>query len=323
MPNLPLRVVFAGTPDFSANHLKALIESKHQLLAAYTQPDRAAGRGKNLRASPVKQLAESANIPVFQPASLKTEEALAAFQTLDADVLIVVAYGLILPQAILDVPRYGCLNVHASLLPRWRGAAPIQRAIEAGDETTGITIMQMDAGLDTGPMLAKTSCVIGQHSSASLHDELALMGPDLLLEVLADLSGFRGRAETQDDDLACYADKITKAEAAINWRLPASQLERTIRAFNPFPVCFAELDTMRIRIWEAVAEGADTQQLPGSIIRTDETGITVACGEGQLRITTLQLPGAKALSAQQVLNAKRDLFAPGTRLSSSQKQSTQ
>lgn len=312
MSNAPLRIVFAGTPEFSALHLKALVDSEHQLIAVYTQPDRAAGRGKSLRASPVKALALSAGIDVIQPPSLKTPEAIAQFKTHQADVLVVVAYGLILPQAILDVPRQGCLNVHASLLPRWRGAAPIQRAIEAGDATTGITIMQMDAGLDTGPMLAKRSCAIGQHSSATLQDELALIGPDLLLEVLADLPAFQARAETQDDDLTCYAEKISKAEAAIDWERSADDLERAVRAFNPFPVCFTALGDLRIKVWQAVAEPSRSALAPGSVISADNNGITVRCGQGQLRITVLQLPGARALAAQEVLNAKRELFRAGT-----------
>ncbi|MGL4564197.1 MAG: methionyl-tRNA formyltransferase, partial [Halioglobus sp.] len=223
----PLRIIFAGTPEFAAMHLRALIDSEHLLIAAYTQPDRPAGRGRMLHASPVKQLAGRAGIPVFQPASLRDPTAQKALAELGADVLVVVAYGLILPQAVLDAPRFGCLNVHASLLPRWRGAAPIQRAIEAGDAMTGITIMQMDAGLDTGAMLATTPCGIDPGTNAgTLHDELARIGPPLLLQVLADLPAYQRGAQAQNDELATYAGKILKSEAEVDWRRDAARLDR-------------------------------------------------------------------------------------------------
>ena len=313
MPKQPLRIIFAGTPDFAALHLATLIDSEHQLLAVYTQPDRPAGRGKKLLASPVKQLALEAGLPIRQPASLKEEDAQKALDGLAADIMIVVAYGLILPQAVLDAPRLGCLNVHASLLPRWRGAAPIQRAIEAGDDTTGITIMQMDAGLDTGAMLATAACTIPAHcSAADLHDKLARLGPPLLLEVLQDLSGYQSRGRAQQDDLATYARKMTKAEACVNWLCSARELDRRIRAFNPFPVCYSSLDGQRIRIWQAQALlDSSHSQPPGTILRADGKGILVNCGDGQLLIERLQLPGGKVLTAQQVLSAKQELFSPG------------
>ena len=309
----PLKIIFAGTPEFAALHLNALRESKHQLIAVYTQPDRPAGRGKKLTASPVKKLALATGLPVFQPASLKNEQAQAELATLGADVMIVVAYGLILPQEVLDAPRRGCLNVHASLLPRWRGAAPIQRAIEAGDAQTGITIMQMDAGLDTGDILATVSCTIGPDTSAaSLHDELATLGGPLLLQVLQDLPGYQGRRQEQSEDGATYASKILKPEARIDWQQSATELDRTIRAFNPFPVCFSTLGSDRVKVQQAKLAGTGPlPDTPGTILRANEDGILVNCGQGQLSLQTLQLPGGKAMPASQLLNAHAHLFAAG------------
>ena len=308
----PLRIVFAGTPDFASLHLKALIDSKHQLIAVYSQPDRPAGRGKKLRASPVKQLAEAAGITVHQPVSLRVENEQRKLAELGADVMVVVAYGLILPQAVLDAPRLGCLNVHASLLPRWRGAAPIQRAIEAGDGETGITIMQMDAGLDTGAMLATTRCAIGPDtSSAMLHDTLAGLGPPLLLEVLDSLVEFQGRAVSQNDEQATYAAKILKPEAELDWRQDAAVLARRIRAFNPFPICFSHLGKERVKIWEAQALEIAASGTPGTITQAGKQGIMVSCGSGQLLIQSLQLAGGKPLTATQLLNARSELFATG------------
>ncbi len=318
MPESPLRVIFAGTPEFAALHLKALINSKHQLLAVYTQPDRPAGRGKKLQASPVKRLAEGAGLPVYQPASLRDTAEQQRLGELAADVLVVVAYGLILPQAVLDAPRLGCLNVHASLLPRWRGAAPIQRAIEAGDDASGITIMQMDAGLDTGGMLATAVVPIGGNTTAaSLHDDLATLGAPLLLQVLDDLPAYQHRVCEQDDELATYASKIQKHEAQIDWFQEAQLLDRNVRAFNPFPVCFSTLGKERVKIQAAnVAGSVATGEAPGTIVQADRQGIVVNCGSGQLTIARLQLPGGKPLSAQQMLNARGELFAPGRQFSS-------
>ncbi len=318
MSKPPLRIIFAGTPEFSAIHLKALIDSKHQLLAVYTQPDRPAGRGKKLQASPVKRLALENDLPVFQPASLRGVADQQRLAEWAADVLVVVAYGLILPQAVLDAPLRGCLNVHASLLPRWRGAAPIQRAIEAGDHETGVTIMQMDAGLDTGGMLATANIPIGDHTTAaSLHDELATVGAPLLLQVLDDLPAYQQNVCEQDNALATYASKIQKHEAQIDWRQDARLLARNVRAFNPFPVCFSTLGKERVKIWAAnvTAAIATAEQAPGTILQAARQGIVVNCGSGQLTITQLQLPGGKALSAQQVLNARGELFHPGARFS--------
>jgi methionyl-tRNA formyltransferase len=309
------RLVFAGTPEFAAIHLRALIDSKHQLISVYTQPDRPAGRGKKLQASPVKQLAIEHDLPVQQPASLRSAEAQQALAALQADLLIVVAYGLILPQPVLDTPRYGCINVHASLLPRWRGAAPIQRAIQAGDTETGVTIMQMDAGLDTGDMLATATCPIdARTTAASLHDELARIGPPLLLQVLADLEAYLGKAKHQDQGEVTYAEKILKPEAELDWRLDADTIDRTVRAFNPFPVCFTTLAGERVRIWQARPVRLGSVPEPaGTVLRADREGILVSCGVGALLVQTLQLPGGKPLSAEQLLHARAELFAAGTR----------
>ncbi|MFV8818922.1 methionyl-tRNA formyltransferase [Haliea sp. E17] len=308
-----MRVVFAGTPAFAAQYLKAIIDSEHQLIGVYTQPDRPAGRGKKLQASPVKQVALEAGLPVYQPQSLRDAGAQAQFASLQADVLVVVAYGLILPQPVLDAPRYGCINVHASLLPRWRGAAPIQRAIEAGDASSGVTIMQMDAGLDTGAMLARRDIPLSaQTTAASLEAELADVGPPLLLEVLGDLPGHQARAEVQDETATCYAAKISKEEAQLDWTQSAEQLGRQVRAFNPAPVCFSHLDGQRIKVWEGrVAGNAPLPEPPGSILQVSREGILVNTGSGQLLLTRLQLPGGKPLDAAQILNGSGDLLRRG------------
>ncbi len=307
-----LRLIFAGTPDFAASHLQALIESgQHDIVAVYSQPDRPAGRGKKLQASPVKQLALQHDLPVFQPLNFKTDDAVATLQAHKADLMIVVAYGLILPQVILDAPRLGCVNVHASLLPRWRGAAPIQRAIEAGDSETGVTIMQMDAGLDTGAMLLKTTCPIDDTDTAgSLLDKLAAQGGPALLEAVDKLANGSLQGEEQNDALSCYAPKISKEEGLINWAESAEVLSRKIRAFNPFPICYTELGGDRLKIQRArLTTGEGT---PGEILGADKQGIHVACGKGSLLITELQLPGARAMSAQDILNSRAERFSPGT-----------
>ncbi|MCZ6829435.1 MAG: methionyl-tRNA formyltransferase [Gammaproteobacteria bacterium] len=311
----PLRLVFAGTPEFAASHLQALIDSQHQLLAVYTQPDRPAGRGKKLTASPVKYLAQAASIPVCQPASLKQAEAQAALAELKPDAIVVVAYGLILPQAVLDIPRYGCINMHASLLPRWRGAAPIQRAIEAGDTASGVTIMQMDAGLDTGPTLATSVLPITANMNAGqLHDALIEVGTASLVSVLDCLQDQLANASTQDDALACYAHKIEKPEAELDWCLEARTLHRKILAFNPFPVAWTQLQQQRLKVWTGEMVTTATPGRAGEIIARDSSGITVACGEGSLRLTRLQLPGGKPLEVSQLLLARGELFATGERL---------
>jgi len=238
-----LRIVFAGTPEFAAAPLKALLDTPHQIVAVYTQPDRPAGRGQKLMPSPVKQLAVENAIPVLQPPSLKDAAAQAELAALEPDLLVVVAYGLILPQAVLDIPRFGCINSHASLLPRWRGAAPIQRAVQAGDAESGVTVMQMEAGLDTGPMLLKVRTPItADDTGGSLHDRLAELGPPAVIEAIAGLASGTLMGEVQDDALANYAHKLNKDEARIDWSRPAIELERPIRAFNPWPICHSTLN---------------------------------------------------------------------------------
>jgi methionyl-tRNA formyltransferase len=307
----PLRLAFAGTPDFAARHLEALLDTPHRLLAVLTQPDRPAGRGKQARPGPVKTLAESRGLPVLQPATLRDSEVQGALRALDLDALVVVAYGLILPQPVLDIPRFGCINVHGSLLPRWRGAAPIQRAIEAGDDISGVTIMQMDAGLDTGPMLAKATCAITPLStSADLYARLAELGPTLLRQVLQDLPAAIAAGEAQDDHAASYAAKIDKNEAQLDWQLPAPELARRVRAFNPAPGCYSFLGGERIKIWEAQPQpgGGGT---PGEIIDCEAQGVLVACAEGALRLTRLQFPGARALPVADLLRGRGEQLRPG------------
>lgn len=311
-PAAPLRIVFAGTPDFAASSLAALLNSTHQVVGIYTQPDRPAGRGRKLSASPVKKLALEHDIPVYQPLSLKEDTEQGILKSLNADLMVVVAYGLILPKAILDIPKLGCINVHASLLPRWRGAAPIQRAVLAGDTESGVTIMQMDIGLDTGDMLLKQSCAINDDDTgSSLHDRLAKLGAKCLLEVLIDLPALQQQATPQDDNLANYADKLDKSQARINWQQSAVEIERLVRAFNSWPVAFSELDEQRVRIWQATACQQTHNTEPGTILCSNPESVDVACGSGVLKLQTVQLPGAKALPISAVLNAKQDLFSNG------------
>jgi methionyl-tRNA formyltransferase len=308
----PLKIIFAGTPDFAARHLDALLASEHQVVAVFTQPDRPAGRGNKLTPSPVKVLAQSNDIPVFQPKSLRPEESQQLVANLQADIMVVVAYGLILPKAVLDMPRLGCINVHGSLLPRWRGAAPIQRALWAGDNETGVTIMQMDVGLDTGDMLYKLACpVTAEDTSATLYNKLAQLGPQGLLDTLSQLADGRAHPEKQDEALANYAEKLSKEEARLNWQLPAMQLERCIRAFNPWPMSFFNIDDQPIKVWQAsVLPHADKQ--PGEIIQADKQGIQIATAEGVLNLLQLQPAGKKPMSAQDLLNSRREWFEPGT-----------
>jgi methionyl-tRNA formyltransferase len=315
--NKPLKIVFAGTPEFAALHLQALVDSEHDVIAVYSQPDRPAGRGKKLQASAVKQLAVEHTIPVFQPQSLKTAEAQFVLAELQADIMIVVAYGLILPTLILNTPKLGCLNVHGSLLPKWRGAAPIQRSIWAGDTETGVTIMQMDEGLDTGAILLKHSLsIVKDDTSASLYQKLAEIGPKALLETLTRLTELT--PQPQDDELASYAKKLSKEEAKINWVLPAKQLERNIRAFNPWPVAFFTLNDANVKVYSSDVvenETPDISDIPvGQIIKSDKNGILVTTGNGYLLLTKLQLPGKKPMSAADVLNGRADWFAVGVSL---------
>jgi methionyl-tRNA formyltransferase len=301
----PLRVVYAGTPDFAVPALQALIDSPHEVVAVYTQPDRPAGRGRKLRASPVKQLALEHDIPVEQPPSLRDEEAQAQLASYDADVMVVAAYGLILPQAVLDTPKHGCLNIHGSILPRWRGAAPIHRAILAGDEETGITIMQMNAGLDTGDMLLIKSLPIGPaDTTAILHDQLAALGASALIETLELLTESKLDPQVQDDSLSTYADKLAKEEGIIDWNESAEAIARRIRAFNPWPVAQTAHGDKMLRLWMAEALDQAASGEPGKVIGESKQGIDVACGEGTLRITQLQLPGGKPMNIPAFLNGR-------------------
>lgn len=310
-----MRIIFAGTPDFAARHLTALLGTSHEVVAVYTQPDRPAGRGKKLQASAVKTIALEHNLALEQPASLKdttAQQTLAAYQ---ADIMVVVAYGLLLPQTVLDTPRRGCINVHGSLLPRWRGAAPIQRAIWAGDTETGVTIMQMDAGLDTGPMLLKKSLPISaDDTSASLYDKLAVIGPQALLETLDLLDQGQLEATAQDNSAATYAKKLSKAEAFIDWQQSAGFIERCVRAFTPWPGTEFSINGHRFKVIRTQAEPGTTPNQPGYIISADKHGIVISTADGLLRVTELQPNGKKPMSAADVLNARAALFIAGTQL---------
>ena len=312
----PLKIVFAGTPDFAARHLAALLSSEHDVIAVYTQPDRPAGRGKKLTASPVKQIALEHDIAVYQPENFKSEEAKQALADLDADLMVVVAYGLLLPQAVLDTPKLGCINVHGSILPRWRGAAPIQRAIWAGDEETGVTIMQMDIGLDTGDMLSIARLPIeNSDTSASMYEKLADLGPSALLDCLTDIAQGSAVATKQDDALANYAKKLSKDEARIDWHDDAEHIERCVRAFNPWPMSHFEAADNSIKVWQSRVAEQTTDQTAGTIIQADKTGIYVATGKGVLVLLQLQVPGKKAMSVQDILNARASWFEVGSVLS--------
>jgi len=297
-----MKIIFAGTPQFAASALAAL-HKEHQVVAVLTQPDRPAGRGLKLAFSAVKQLALQYGLPILQPPSLKTSEVQHEIATLAAEVMVVAAYGLILPKSVLQLPRHGCLNIHASLLPRWRGAAPIQRAIQAGDEETGITIMQMDEGLDTGDMLLKHGCPIAETDTAqTLQDKLAAIGANSILETLSLLQELRLIPVRQDDSKACYAPKLLKSEARIDWNQDARLIERTVRAFNPFPVCYADFNGVTIKIWQA-ALSSDQHGEPGKVIAADKLGITVGCRSAALRLEVLQRPGGKPQPAAQFMQA--------------------
>nr|WP_314477778.1 methionyl-tRNA formyltransferase [uncultured Pseudomonas sp.] len=305
-----MRIVFAGTPEFAAEHLKALLDSPYEVVAVYTQPDRPAGRGQKLMPSAVKALAVAHDIPVMQPPSLRNAEAQAQLAALAPDLMVVVAYGLILPQTVLDIPRLGCINSHASLLPRWRGAAPIQRAVQAGDAESGVTVMRMEAGLDTGPMLLKVvTPITADDTGGSLHDRLAQMGPPAVIQAIAGLADGSLHGEVQDDALATYAHKLNKDEARLDWALPADQLERLIRAFNPRPVCHSTLDGETVKVLSArltTGQGA-----PGEVLAATKEGLVVACGEQALSLTRLQLPGGKALAFGDLFNSRQEKFTVG------------
>jgi methionyl-tRNA formyltransferase len=309
-----MNLVFAGTPEFAVPALKALLDAGHSMLAVYTQPDRPTGRGRKLGMSAVKAFALERGLRVHQPPTLKSESEAETLRALKPDALIVIAYGLILPRSILTIPNYGCINVHASLLPRWRGAAPIQRAIEAGDPNTGVTIMQMDAGLDTGGLLAMAQTPIGvDDTAATLHDRLAELGGRLLVDTLAQLMHGAIIPRAQDDAHATYAAKLNKEEARLDWNADALVLARRIRAFNPWPVAHTALNGQTLRLWHAQAEhGTAPEQPPGTVLTAAADGVRVQCATGVLRITRLQLEGGKVLDARAFLNGRP--LPPGTRL---------
>jgi len=318
----PLNIIFAGTPDFAAQHLAALINSEHNVVAVYCPPDKPAGRGKKLTSCATKLLALEHNIVVEQPVNFKNEQDQQRLAQYDADIMVVVAYGLLLPEVILNSPRLGCINVHGSILPKWRGAAPIQRSLEAGDENTGVTIMQMDKGLDTGDMILTAECEIEDtDTSASLYEKLANLGPKALVDTLALMAQSNYQASdhnvAQNNEQATYAHKLDKAEAELNWELSANELHRKIRAYIPWPVSqftFTESENKehRIRVWQASVQEYQGNAAVGTIIKVDKQGVVVATAEGALRLEVIQLPGKKALPVKDLLNGRSEWFAVGS-----------
>ena len=304
---LQLRIAFAGTPEFAATCLLRLLDTRHSVCAVFTQPDRPAGRGRKLRSSPVKHLATHNDLPVFQPVKFGDVE-IKQLEALELDLLVVAAYGLLLPEGVLRAPRFGCINVHASLLPRWRGAAPIQRAILAGDTHTGITIMQMDAGLDTGDMLEKRVCEIAtDDTAATLHDRLAELGATALTGVIDKLGRHALEPQRQNEAQATYARRLHKREAEIDWTQCAHDIDKQVRAFNPWPVAFTGLGAQRLRVWAGVVIPTACHSTPGRIVAATSAGVDVATGEGLLRLTRIQLPGGRQISAADWSNAHSDL----------------
>ncbi|MBL4899844.1 MAG: methionyl-tRNA formyltransferase [Colwellia sp.] len=321
-----LNIIFAGTPDFAAQHLLALIKSDHNIVAVYCPPDKPAGRGKKLTTCATKLLALEHNIPVEQPINFKAISDQQTLAQYNADIMVVVAYGLLLPESILAAPRLGCINVHGSLLPKWRGAAPIQRSVEAGDKKTGVTIMQMDKGLDTGDMILTADCII-EHTdtSASLYEKLALLGPIALVDTIAVMAQDNYKADehntSQNDSLATYAHKLDKTEAELNWQLSAIELDRKIRAYIPWPVAqftFTENKSIKkqhkIRIWQASTQKVKSDKPTGTIISADKSGIVVATSDGAICLEILQLPGKKALPVKDILNGRADWFKIGANI---------
>lgn len=313
----PLNIVFAGTPDFAASHLKALLDSEHNVVAVYTKQDSPAGRGKKLQASPVKLLAQQHDVPVYQPKSLRKEPAQAELAALNCDLMVVVAYGLILPKVVLDMPKYGCINVHGSILPRWRGAAPFQRAIWAGDAESGVTIMQMDVGLDTGDILMIDKCPIeADETSQSLYDKIAQTAPVTLIKAVDEIAAGNLTPVKQDEALVTYAEKLSKEEALVDWQMSAIEIERCVRAFNPWPVSYVVINDngnhRNVKIWRANVLDDKTGKAPGTVISADKRGIAIAAGNGEiLNITSLQPPGKKPMAAHEFLNARGSWFEVG------------
>lgn len=312
---MSFKIIFAGTPDFAVPTLQSLIDSDNEIVAVLTQPDRHSGRGQHVHRSPVKKLAEKNNLLVLQPETLRDEAIQNELANLKPDLMIVVAYGILLPKTVLEIPEYGCMNVHASVLPRWRGAAPIHHAILAGDEKTGVTIMQMDEGLDTGDILFIDECDIAvDETTATLHDKLAEMGAHAMLKVLKNLSDNKLKPVKQDDKSATHASKISKKDAEINWHDSAKKIEQTVRAYNPWPVAFTHVHDQQIRIWSVGAVNEQTDLEPGTIIAEHKDSIDVATGDGVIRLLEIQLPGAKKMSVLDVLNSKSDWFTEGVKL---------
>lgn len=308
-----MKIIFAGTPTFAEIQLASLLETSHEIVAVYTQPDKPAGRGQQLHMSPVKTLALKENIPVEQPTSLKSEEAFATLAKYQPDVMIVAAYGLLLPEAVLNLPRYGCINVHASRLPRWRGASPIQQAILAGDKETGITLMRMDKGLDTGNILATGEIeILDTDTSETLHDKLAIQGAKMLYHILEEIVDLPG--EKQQDSEATHAPKITKAASIIDWQQPATVIDRQIRAYTPWPIAQTLIDGQVLRIFNAKPLTANHHQKPGTIIEHTPAGMHVATGAGTLLVTHAQLPGKKTLAISEILKGHASLFTPSKKL---------
>ncbi|HAU1151794.1 TPA: methionyl-tRNA formyltransferase [Legionella pneumophila] len=310
-----LTIVFAGTPEFGLPCLDALIQSKHHLKAVYTQPDRPAGRGRKLQGSPVKEWAIDHQISVYQPLNFKNQEAIDELSALKPDVMVVIAYGLILPKAVLEIPRLGCINVHASLLPRWRGASPIQHAILHGDAESGVTIMQMDVGLDTGPMLCKAICpVTASDTAGSLHDKLAKISVKPLLDTLDALASNSAQFELQNNELATYAGKINKEEARIHWNESVVEIDRKIRAFNPWPIAYTLVGELMLRIHQAKVTAFMSTEVPGMVLNIDKSGLLVATGDKALLVEKIQFPGAKVISVKDWLNSGKTQLHSGLML---------
>lgn len=310
-----LSIVFAGTPEFGLPCLNALSKSRHRLKAIYTQPDRPSGRGRKLQASAVKEWAVQHQLPVYQPLNFKTPESIAELEALNPDVMVVIAYGLILPRRVLEIPRLGCINVHASLLPRWRGASPIQHAILYGDEKSGVTLMQMDVGMDTGNMLSKVEYVITcKETAGSLHDNLSRLSVNPLLSIMDDLEENRLKPEIQNNELATYAGKINKEDAHIKWNLSAAEIDRAVRAYNPWPIAYTFVGSEMLRIHQASVVDNHFSEMPGTIINLDKSGMLVATGTGGLLVETIQFPGSKAMSVKDWLNSGKTSLKTGMTL---------
>ena len=302
-----LNIIYAGTPEFAVPALESLLQSDHRLIAVYTQPDRPSGRGRKLHAGPVKACALAHDIPVYQPASFKAQSDIDTIKALNADLIVVVAYGLILPQAVLDAAKIGCINIHASLLPRWRGASPIQQAILAGDQQSGITLMKIEKELDAGPVIASRSVDIDSRWTATeLHDVLAPLGAGLLIENLDHIADRLNQAQVQDESLVSYAPLIRKSQAEIDWNKPASKLIHEIRAFNSWPVSYTTIDDELLRIWLALPQQLHTPDAPGTVVAHDASGVYVSCSDAVIQVTELQYAGRRRCSASDALNA-RDL----------------